>query len=1374
MQISKLRLSGFKSFVQPTELFIEAGLTGIVGPNGCGKSNLVDALRWVMGESSAKGLRGGEMDDVIFAGTNARPAFDLAEVALHMQAGGEPIPGFENEDELELTRRIGRGMGSVYRVNGNEVRAKDVQLLFADNASGARSAAIVSQGKIGALVEAKPAERRKLLEEAAGISGLQARRHEAELKLQGAEANLLRVEDMLINLDEQFATLQKQAKQASRYRKLQEQHRETEAALLIGRWQVARAELARAEEALRTGRGHVQVYASRLAEAKECRETATENLTELRREEAVNATDLARLGERRNAIDAEAARFDANQTRLKDQERQTVRDLEHAEEQMADAKTMVEKLGGEQRAVTSLIEDGGEAREEASAQEVAAREALEAFEKEFRDKLGAKAEIEAQARQVEGSEQALVQEQQSLSDAKRDLDQRMRGLAEMPAAFTGFGDGTAGDDVTAEALEAVLAEAMAASEVADERLANADEAKALAEAGLSRTSGALRETEEAYRSLETEHRQADSKRQALADRHSDLEGRIERLKVRQIDLEAKAAARGAVRGDLAIGASEQRVQAVEAALADLDFRLAKAKTEQDEARSVLAGSDQQFQEAQTSLDKLEAEALALSALLAADIEGPSMLDRVHVEDGYAEALAAALGDDLLGGDDENMPTFWRIEIGSQPLLGGLAKLPDGTVPLADKVMAPAVLSRRLSQVGLVEKGDAERLQHELLLGQRLVSTEGELWRWDGLVRKPEGAKAAAARVKQQARRKELETELKEAFGQRDLAEEAREQSRLARQACRDMVERLETEREAERLTAEAARRGLADLRAKETAIAAELGPLGEEIRRLGEERAELEAAAATVTEELATLDADSHDDVALDTHREQVANASIEHEAAKQVAEEASAVQQVARHDAAEGRKRTLEAQEKLEQCRAHERRHAALLQERAVERAQIEDRLTRLAEDRQRLEARLADEMAKRAGIDEALRTAASELETTENALSRARRQHEETKAADAALRDRYATASQKAETLQADLQAWTGRIEASQERVEDLVQRRKQIIGELADLAALPDDLLRQQTELKIKIETAEARRDELAEAIGKAEKVLVEAEQALQQVENDQVEARESGARLEAHLERAQSELETSEAAVRSRLGEGIEAMPGEPPSVKALNELEMKLARVEASRERLGAVNLRAIDEAAELDIRIQTTRSEKDELIQAIDRLRRAISTLNREGRERLRAAFGEVEQHFEKIFARLFGGGRAKLELTDMEDPLNAGLELSASPPGKKLQSLSLLSGGEKAMTAIALIFAVFLTRPSPLCLLDEVDAPLDDANVNRLGAMLEELATATSTRFVVVTHHPMTMSRMDRLFGVTMMERGVSQLVGVDLRTAEELRATA
>ena len=274
------------------------------------------------------------------------------------------------------------------------------------------------------------------------------------------------------------------------------------------------------------------------------------------------------------------------------------------------------------------------------------------------------------------------------------------------------------------------------------------------------------------------------------------------------------------------------------------------------------------------------------------------------------------------------------------------------------------------------------------------------------------------------------------------------------------------------------------------------------------------------------------------------------------------------------------------------------------------------------------------------------------------------------------------------------------------------------------------------------------------------LNEAQAALERAEVARVEAREVAARLEARLERAAAERGRRRGRGPGAAWRSARDGPEPPPDAAELAGLEAELARLGAARERLGPVNLRAIDEAQELALRIETLRTEQAELAGAIERLRRAISTLNREGRERLRAAFAKVETHFEALFARLFGGGRAKLELTDLEDPLAAGLELSASPPGKKLQAVSLLSGGEKALTALALIFAVFLTKPAPLCVLDEVDAPLDDANVDRLMALLEELAQGTRTRFMVITHHPLTMARMHRLYGVTMAERGISQLV--------------
>jgi chromosome segregation protein len=380
----------------------------------------------------------------------------------------------------------------------------------------------------------------------------------------------------------------------------------------------------------------------------------------------------------------------------------------------------------------------------------------------------------------------------------------------------------------------------------------------------------------------------------------------------------------------------------------------------------------------------------------------------------------------------------------------------------------------------------------------------------------------------------------------------------------------------------------------------------------------------------------------------------------------------------------------------------------------------------------------------------------------------------AHARARDALAAAAARATALAGELELWTERAGAAEVRLSELARRRAELAGKMSALADAPAALERLRTDLEAQLAGIARERDQLGSALIAADAALTDAQVRLDEAETERVEARESGARLEARLEGARAEQAQAEAAVRARLGQLPEALAEAPASAERLSELEAELARLGLARERLGPVNLRAIDEAAELSLRIQDLEAERAELAGAIERLRRAIGTLNREGRERLRAAFAKVEAHFEALFVRLFGGGRARLSLTDLEDPLAAGLELAASPPGKKLQSISLLSGGEKALTALALIFAVFLTRPSPLCVLDEVDAPLDDANVERLIVLLEELSRATDTRFVVVTHHPLTMARMHRLYGVTMAERGLSQLVSVELESAVELRAIA
>ena len=429
MQVTKLRLSGFKSFGQPTELLVEPGLTGIVGPNGCGKSNLVDALRWVMGETSARGLRGDEMDHVIFAGTAARPPFDLAEVELHLRGTAPSLPELDDGDEIQLSRRIGRGTGSVFRVNGKEVRARDVQLLFADAASGARSAAIVGQGRIGALVDAKPPDRRRLLEEAAGIGGLQARRHEAELKLQAAETNLLRVQDLLVTLGEQHRQLRKQARQASRYRELSAAHREVEAALLACRWRLACRQLAAAEQLLRDGRSKIELCSERLRAARAAREQAAAEVDRLRQRNAPLAAELARLGERRRAVGDEAARLEADRTRLRDTDERLERDLRDGQSALDDARAAHSRLELERGGLADVEAAARLRGERAAAAEAASTQTLETAEAQLRQALAGQAELAARVTHLKERLARSAHARQDLAAAQQETEQALAALA---------------------------------------------------------------------------------------------------------------------------------------------------------------------------------------------------------------------------------------------------------------------------------------------------------------------------------------------------------------------------------------------------------------------------------------------------------------------------------------------------------------------------------------------------------------------------------------------------------------------------------------------------------------------------------------------------------------------------------------------------------------------------------------------------------------------------------------------------------------------------------------------------------------------------------------------------------------------------------
>ncbi len=1153
LQFTKLRLSGFKSFVEPTDLPVAPGLTGIVGPNGCGKSNLVEALRWVMGETSAKQMRGGEMDDVIFGGTSDRPARNIAEVLLSVDNAARVAPGPFNEfAELDISRRIERNEGSTYRINGREVRARDVQLLFADSATGARSTAMVSQGRVGAVINAKPVQRRALLEEAAGITGLHSRRHEAELRLKGAETNLERLEDIVATLEAQLQGLKKQARQATRYRNISDHIRKAEATLFLLRWLAAEAAVEEARSRLRASETLVGETTGQAAVATTAQAESAAALPDLRQAEAVAAAHVHRLTVARENLDAEQARVAAAMAEAATRLAQTDADLERERNLAADAAAALRRLHEEDSSIAAERAGEDDARTEA------------------------------------------VQARDEAADAV--------GLLEAEAAV--LTDRAAADEAARNSLTRRIAELEERARRIASRLAETAAQRATAEADT-------------------------------------------------IDPENLAAAESALAGAR---------EALEAARGQVDA----AERTRAETGAVMDAAIAARQEAEAIYTRLRADEEALARLLESGESDlwPSLIDAITVEPGYEAALAAALGDDLSAPTDEAAPVHWR----ALPPVGGEASLPEGVRSLADVVKGPAALDRRLAYIGIVEDvAQGERLMASLTPGQRLVSRDGALWRWDGYAARPGALTGAAARLEQRNRLREVRSHLD---GARADAEAANG--------------RLEDARAAVTAAAQAER----DLRDRSRAADAEAARLADALAALKERVARQDSRLVSLAETARNLTVDAEETAARDGE----ARAAL-----------------AALPDGSEARERI-----------------AAL-------RADLNERRGLLVERRSALETLVRD------------------IERRERRLVE----------------------------IASEVESWNRRGEGSANRIAELTDRRAEVEAEQARLSGRPAEIEAQRGSLMTALDEAEAARRQAADRLAEAETRLAAADRAVREAEAALAAAREDRVRAESAVEHGEQDRETLIERIAERLDCRPDALRGlaDLSPDAALPELEATEGRVQRllrERDGMGPVNLRAEQEATELTEQLETLGSERDDLVQAIGKLRRGIAELNREGRERLLASFKEVDRHFQDLFLRLFGGGRAHLQLTDSDDPLEAGLEIMASPPGKRLQVLSLLSGGEQALTALALLFAVFMTNPAPICVLDEVDAPLDDANVDRFCSLVEEIAHTGSTRFLVITHHRMTMARMDRLFGVTMSEKGVSQLVSVDLHQADALRQTA
>jgi chromosome segregation protein len=1360
LQITRLRVAGFKSFPDPTELLIEAGLTGIVGPNGCGKSNIVEALRWVMGESSARGLRGGEMEDVIFNGAAGRAPFDMAEVGLELAGRIEGLTGFEDHDELEISRRLGRGTGSLYKINGREARARDIQLLFADAGAGSRSAAVISQGQIGFIVDAKPQERRRLLEDGAGIGGLHGRRREAELRLMSTEQNLARIVDLLQEQEKRLAELARQNRQAERYRKIAADLRAGEALLLLARW----------ADAVRAGHSS----GAALAEARARRDRSQMALADLRRQsqERTSATDRLRqaaadlatleaaLAERHAAQRSEQGRRAAHLRELQDRATEArddcARDLAARQEilerqarmeaEAAESAERIAALAPEAAAIASSLE------EEAGV--------LDAAEARFRQTTAEAAKAEA-----------------SLATVGARRDGRVARLAEIEGSLARLstvvpvaGSPAGAGDATSE-LERI-ADELGAAEAALDGLRSERESVAQTLIEVARQQAEARERLLAVEQQWREHRAAAA---LFAERERATQREGERLGAREAAHAERRAAHDAKAR--AVDLESARIAAQDAASAAEAARASAEAARAEETRATAAQREAEAAHAalRAELGATQAERQLLQELLPAPSAG-SLIDRLRVADGYADALAAALGDDLLAGTLADEPVFWRSVADGTAGASADPGLAEGVEPLSARVAAPPELARRLAQIGVVEPDQAAALQPALAAGQRLVSRSGGLWRWDGLIRRPDTASAAAARLRQRRRHEELTTaELSlrqqhdEAAVSADMARTAAESARRTAHAKAEelaMADRaaVAAERERERAlhVTEALAREAAELAAEAMSLATDRAELAEEQRRLAGDRPD-EAGFAVLERLLAEAR-----QAAVDQERR-----ARELTAARATADRASAE--------AERRAQALRA----EAARLRQRQDTA----RAAAAAAALAHATRAAEHRARLDAleaeraplvaAIATDRSEHAAASTRAIASAGARAAAEAALQAQRTRQRDLAARHATLQAELRRTADRQQALAAESLATAARVEQLDRRLMELDERALRLAGDVEAAAAALAEVEAGLPALADRLAELGQERHEAARGLAEAETALATVLADLRAAEEATVAAREAAVLAEAVHGQAREQAEAAAAIVAERLqrpAETLLADTGTRAAVEAadLAELEARVARLRTARERIGPVNLRADAELAELRLAADQSRAEEAELRTAVERLKRAIGTINREGRERLLQAFEQVDVHFRRLFARLFGGGRAHLRLTDLDDPLNAGLELEASPPGKRLTSIGLLSGGEKTLTALALVFAFFLTQPAPLCVLDEVDAPLDDANVERFVAMMDEISAATGTRFLVVTHHPLTMARMHRLYGVTMLERGVSRLVSVALEEAVELRATA
>ena len=1143
MKFKSIRISGFKSFLEPTEIDLNEGLTGIVGPNGCGKSNIVEAMKWVMGENSARQMRGEGMDDVIFSGSNERPARNFAEVTIKLDNTEKKAPASFNQfDEIEISRKIEREKGSTYRVNSKQVRARDVQLIFADTATGARSSGIVSQGRISQIIESSLEERRIILEEAANIKGLHNRRHEAELKLNGATDNLSRLLDIENTYNEQLIELEKQGRKAARYRSVGDRLRKAEASLFLSLLNTAEKEFDELETKFEKSKNNVEEAQINLSKNTKSKLEIFNKLPELRKIETEKAAILQSLNISKIRLEEEEATSKFTLNNVLNQIIQIETDIKREIEIKDDANKTIANL-------------------------VLEKDKLQLDTKDFTTKKNDASkrvnELKIKSEDADAKLSSINSEIFSIKSDKSDLENRINNLKE--------------------------------------KIKNSEDQK-------------------------SQFNIAEDKK--LIDEHDKKRINIEKL----------------------IKEENNKIELIKKQIENkenlnINLKEKKAKIDYD-------------------LNVMRADLHSLSSLLGYDEFKNNTLEATIDDIGnLQDAIGSVLGETILApvksdSSDEQNTSYWKD--GITPKFQ--EKLPEGATPLISKIKKNSILDIALIGIGIVEnEKTALKLQKELSFGQALTTLKGGLWRWDGYVQ-PLGV-------------------------QNSYSERLQQITKL-----RNLQDELPTKEK------------------EEVTIVNEINKNELELKKLFETTRKIESKISLLNNEL---------------NDTKLSISSLD---------------------------------SKINSSTILLKEHQNILDTSQKELVDLE----KLSEKSVNLPTLLADELKIR------------------NAADQCRNELTDAMAAEQQIRNQESYQQRNLMQINNQKNDWENRKDEAETRIKSLKVRLDNLKEDKSRLEKLPDNFVEKANELNLKIETAEQNRNFAADKLVQTETLLNEAEKLEKSSEQNLASFREDMIKVEAALNLASTKIENIEdrvyekLRVKSKQLKEIVNLSDNEELNTSIETLEKTVQRLLNERESLGAVNLRAEEEMNEMRQKIELMSKERVDLELAIEKLKSGIFELNKEGRQRLKDSFELVNKNFKNLFKKLFGGGDAELKLVGDDDPLKAGLEILASPPGKKMQLLSLLSGGEQALTAISLIFSVFLCNPAPICILDEVDAALDDSNVGRFCNLLDKIVDETETYFLVVTHHRLTMAKMNRLFGVTMEQKGISRLVSVDLEQANKIKDIA